>query len=112
MGAAGGLRVRRDRAPSLHDPASPGLSQDVVAGLAGISKQHVSMLEGGKRRFERRGLIEDFAAALGCAVADVSVRYPIPARTEVPTHVRTARRPDQHRSRHRHPGRLDHRPAA
>ncbi|MDQ3275381.1 MAG: helix-turn-helix domain-containing protein [Actinomycetota bacterium] len=68
-----------------------GPSQDVVAGLAGISKQYVSMLEGGKRRFERRGLIEDLAAALGRAVADVSMRYAIPARTEVPTHVRTAR---------------------
>ena len=49
-----------------------GLSQDVVAGLAGISKQYVSMLEGGKRRFVRRGLLEDLAAALGCAVADLT----------------------------------------
>ncbi|MGH3979189.1 MAG: helix-turn-helix domain-containing protein [Pseudonocardiaceae bacterium] len=49
-----------------------GLSQDVVAGLAGISKQYVSMLEGGKRRFVRRGLLEDLAGALGCSVVDLT----------------------------------------
>ena len=41
-----------------------GLSLDVVAGLAGIGKQYLSMLELGQRGFNRRGLIEDLANAL------------------------------------------------
>ena len=53
-------------------PLAPGMSVEVAAGLAGISKGHLSMLERGQRRFERRGLLEDLAAALGCAVADLT----------------------------------------
>lgn len=49
-----------------------GLSLDTAAGLAGISKPYLSQLETGKRRFERRGLIENLAQALGCAVADLT----------------------------------------
>ena len=49
-----------------------GLSQDVVAGLAGITKGYLSMLERGQRGFNRRGLIEDLADALGCSVADLT----------------------------------------
>jgi transcriptional regulator with XRE-family HTH domain len=49
-----------------------GLSQDVVAGLAGISKPYLSQLERGLRGFNRRGLIEDLANALGCSVADLT----------------------------------------
>uniref|UniRef100_UPI003978CB84 helix-turn-helix domain-containing protein n=1 Tax=Amycolatopsis sp. lyj-346 TaxID=2789289 RepID=UPI003978CB84 len=49
-----------------------GVSLDTAAGLAGISKAYWSMLENGKRRFERRRLLEDLAGALGCAVADLT----------------------------------------
>ncbi len=49
-----------------------GLSLDVAAGLAGVSKAYLSMLENGQRRFERRGLLEDIAHALGCSVADLT----------------------------------------
>jgi transcriptional regulator with XRE-family HTH domain len=49
-----------------------GLSQEVVAGLAGITKGYLSMLELGQRGFNRRGLIEDLAAALGCSVVDLT----------------------------------------
>jgi transcriptional regulator with XRE-family HTH domain len=49
-----------------------GLSIEAAAGLAGISKGYLSMLERGQRGFERRGLIEDLADALGCAVADLT----------------------------------------
>lgn len=49
-----------------------GLSLDAVAGLAGISKPYLSMLERGQRGFERRGLLEDLAGALGCAVIDLT----------------------------------------
>jgi transcriptional regulator with XRE-family HTH domain len=49
-----------------------GLSLDVVAGLAGISTPYLSMLERGQRGFNRRGLIEDLAEALGCSVVDVT----------------------------------------
>lgn len=45
------------------------MSLDVAAGLAGISKPYLSRLERGERAFERRGLLEDVAGALGCAVA-------------------------------------------
>ncbi len=49
-----------------------GLSLDVAAGLAGIGKSYLSMLELGQRGFNRRGLIEDLAGALGCSVADLT----------------------------------------
>jgi transcriptional regulator with XRE-family HTH domain len=49
-----------------------GLSQEVMAGLAGISKQYLSMLERGERGFNRRGLIEDLAGVLGCSVVDLT----------------------------------------
>jgi transcriptional regulator with XRE-family HTH domain len=49
-----------------------GLSLDVVAGLADITKTYLSMLELGQRGFNRRGLIEGLAAALGCSVADLT----------------------------------------
>lgn len=49
-----------------------GLSLDTAAGLAGISKAYLSMLENGERRFERRGLLEDLANALGCSVVDLT----------------------------------------
>jgi transcriptional regulator with XRE-family HTH domain len=49
-----------------------GLTLDVVAGLAGISKGHLSMLETGQRAWIRRGVVEDVAAALSCSVADLT----------------------------------------
>jgi transcriptional regulator with XRE-family HTH domain len=58
-----------------------GLSQDVVAGFAGITKQYLSLLETGQRGFNRRGLIEDLADALSCSVADLTGQpYPPPDR--------------------------------
>ena len=56
-----------------------GLSLDVIAGLAGISKQYLSMLELGKRGFNRRGLVHNLADALGCSVADLTGQPYIPA---------------------------------
>ncbi len=49
-----------------------GLSLEVVAGLAGITAGYLSMLERGLRGFNRRGLIEDLTAALGCSVVDLT----------------------------------------
>jgi len=58
-----------------------GLSLDVAAGLAGISKGYLSRLETGQRQFERRGLLDDLAAALGCSVADLTGQlYLLPDR--------------------------------
>jgi transcriptional regulator with XRE-family HTH domain len=54
------IRCRRD------------LSLEVAGGLAGISGPYLSMLERGLRGFNRRGLIEDLADALGCSVADLT----------------------------------------
>ena len=48
-----------------------GQGLTVAAGLAGISKPYLSMLERGERGFNRRGLIEDLAEALSCSVADL-----------------------------------------
>jgi transcriptional regulator with XRE-family HTH domain len=49
-----------------------GLSLEAAAGLAGISRSYLAMLERGERRFDRRGLLEDLAGALGCAVVDLT----------------------------------------
>jgi transcriptional regulator with XRE-family HTH domain len=49
-----------------------GLSLETAAGLAGISKSYLSMLENGERRFSQRGLLEDLAMALGCSVTDLT----------------------------------------
>jgi transcriptional regulator with XRE-family HTH domain len=49
-----------------------GLSIDVVAGLAGLSKGQLSKLETGQRAFIRRGLLEDLAGALSCSVSDLT----------------------------------------
>lgn len=49
-----------------------GLSQAVVAGLAGFTDGYLSMLENGQRGFQRRELIENLARALGCSVTDLT----------------------------------------
>ncbi|MGH3937104.1 MAG: helix-turn-helix domain-containing protein, partial [Pseudonocardiaceae bacterium] len=49
-----------------------GLGLTVAAGLAGMSKPYLSMLERGERGFNRRGLLDDLANALGCSVADLT----------------------------------------
>src|SRR5262249_50780935 len=59
-----------------------GLSLEVVAGLAGIGKQYLSMLELGQRGFNRRGLLEDLANALGCSVADLTGQPYLPPDRE------------------------------
>jgi transcriptional regulator with XRE-family HTH domain len=72
-----GARVRRIR-------RRRGLSLEVVAGLAGITAGYLSMLERGLRGFNRRGLIEDLADALGCSVADLTGQpYLAPDRATV-----------------------------
>ncbi len=58
-----------------------GLSQEVVAGFAGITAAYLSMLENGLRGFNRRGLIEDLAEALSCSVADLTGQ-PYPAASD------------------------------
>lgn len=55
-----------------------GLKLEVAAELAGISKSYLAMLERGERRFDRRGLIEDLAATLGCSPAELTGQ-PYPA---------------------------------
>jgi len=78
-------RIRRRR----------GLSLEVVAGLAGISKQYLSALERGQRGFNRRGLLQNLAAALGCSVADLTGQpYHLPDRPE--HRCRCGRRRDQY----------------
>lgn len=59
-----------------------GLSQEVVAGLAGIKNSYLSMLEHGQRGFNRRGLLENLAAALGCSVADLTGQPYLPPDRE------------------------------
>lgn len=49
-----------------------GLSQEAVAGLAGISHGFLSRLERGERPFIRRGLLENLASAMACSVADLT----------------------------------------
>jgi transcriptional regulator with XRE-family HTH domain len=59
-----------------------GLGLTVAAGLAGISKPYLSMLERGERGFNRRGLLEDLAAALSCSVADLTGQPYLPQDRE------------------------------
>ncbi|MCA1706449.1 MAG: helix-turn-helix transcriptional regulator, partial [Actinobacteria bacterium] len=56
-----------------------GLSLDVAAGLAGISKSYLSMLETGQRRFDRGGLLSALSEALGCSVVDLTGQPYLPA---------------------------------
>lgn len=70
-----GARVRKVR-------TRRGLSLDVAAGLAGISKPYLSALERGQRGFNRRGLVEDLANALGCSVADLTGQPYLPPDRE------------------------------
>ncbi|HEU0089032.1 MAG TPA: helix-turn-helix transcriptional regulator [Pseudonocardiaceae bacterium] len=49
-----------------------GLSRDTVAGLVGISRGELAGLETARRWCECRGLVEDFATALGCSVIDLT----------------------------------------
>ncbi|MGH3914668.1 MAG: helix-turn-helix domain-containing protein [Pseudonocardiaceae bacterium] len=63
-----------------------GLGLKVAADLAGISKPYLSMLERGERGFNRRGLLEDLAAAVGCSVVDLTGQpYHLPGRQSVDT---------------------------
>ncbi|MGH3933440.1 MAG: helix-turn-helix domain-containing protein [Pseudonocardiaceae bacterium] len=71
IGARAGM-IRRRR----------GLSLEVVAGLAGFTAQYLSMLERGERGFNRRGLLEDLAAALCCSVADLTGQPYLPMDRE------------------------------
>lgn len=56
-----------------------GLSLPVAADRAGISKQYLSFLERGERSFTKRGLLEDLARAVGCAVTDLTGQPFLPA---------------------------------
>lgn len=59
-----------------------GLGLETAAGLAGISKSYLSLLENGKRQFDRRGLVEDLARALGCSPADITGQPYLPPDQE------------------------------
>ena len=72
-------RGPRDRPPGRTIRRRRGLSLDTTTGLAGTCKSYLSMLEAEARRFERRGRLEDLAAALGCSVADLTGQPYLPA---------------------------------
>ena len=58
-----------------------GMGLKVTADFAGISKPYLSQLERGLRGFNRRGLLEDLAEAVGCSVADLTGQpYSLPDR--------------------------------
>jgi transcriptional regulator with XRE-family HTH domain len=61
-----------------------GLNLETAAGLAGISKSYLGRLENGKRHFNRRGLLEDIALAIGCSVAVLTDPKPGPAEGGLP----------------------------
>ncbi|MGH3772545.1 MAG: helix-turn-helix domain-containing protein [Pseudonocardiaceae bacterium] len=61
-----------------------GLNLETVAGLAGITTSYLSLLERGLRGFNRRGLVDALADALGCSVADLTGQpYPLVDRRSV-----------------------------
>lgn len=55
-----------------------GKSQEVIAGLAGISTGLLSLLENGKRALDRRSVIEGLARALEISPSEIT-SLPIPA---------------------------------
>lgn len=65
----------RDRAPGPGDPPLPRAVSGPGGRARGMSAGHLSMLERGERRFERRGHIEDLVNAIGCSVTDPERRY-------------------------------------
>jgi transcriptional regulator with XRE-family HTH domain len=86
--------VKRSADPSPEDQAigwrtrvvrgRRGMSLDVAAGLAGISKSQLSKLENGIKGFTQRGLLEDLAQALSCSVADLTGQpYPLKDRESI-----------------------------
>lgn len=56
-----------------------GLGLATAAGLAGISKQYLSMIELGTRSVDRRGLLEDIATAIGCSIIDLTGEPYVPS---------------------------------
>ena len=59
-----------------------GLSLRTVAGLAGISAGHLSHIEHGTRRVDKRSTLEALAAALNVAPSELAAT-PFPPRDEV-----------------------------
>lgn len=56
-----------------------GLGLETAAGLAGISKSYLSLLENGRRRVDSRALLDRLANALGCSVVDLTGEPFVPA---------------------------------
>ncbi|TDB99627.1 XRE family transcriptional regulator [Micromonospora fluostatini] len=48
-----------------------GMSQAVLAGLAGVSQSYISQVESGRKTIDRRSTLVDIAAALQVTVADL-----------------------------------------
>lgn len=67
-----GNRIRRIR-------KRRGLTIETAAGLAGITKGYLSLIENGRRSVTRRGLLDDIASALGCSVVDLTGEPYVPA---------------------------------
>jgi transcriptional regulator with XRE-family HTH domain len=55
-----------------------GMSLDLLAGAAGLSKSFLSRVERGERHLERRSHLESIARALSCSIADL-IGQPFPA---------------------------------
>lgn len=55
-----------------------GMSLDVLAGRAGMSKSFLSRLERGERQLDRRSTLDALATALDCSIADI-IGQPFPA---------------------------------
>lgn len=53
-----------------------GMTQQDVAGRVGITREYVSMLEGGRRRADRYHLLTALAAALGVDVTALTTHQP------------------------------------
>lgn len=66
-----GKRIRRFR--TLRQ-----LTQEELAVALGVSKSYVCQCENGRRNFNRRELLDNFAEVLGCSVADLTGQRPRP----------------------------------
>ncbi|MET9263669.1 helix-turn-helix transcriptional regulator [Amycolatopsis sp. NPDC004079] len=66
-----------------------GMKQETVAGLAGLTKGYISLIENGKRRVDSRGLLDRLAHALGCSVLDLTGEPYAPMHRHVADALRT-----------------------
>jgi transcriptional regulator with XRE-family HTH domain len=69
-----------------------GVTQEVLAGLCGVTPAYLSMIENGKRQLESYSLIMNLASALGVPAGEIAPGMPASAAAARPGHAPGQRR--------------------